>query len=242
MRCKRMINLSIITAIALVAGATGAYWAVWQEPEFYAQAMQDSDDPVAQKKRAKQFVQRTMRLVEDIRHADQWSEEFSQEQVNSWLAEDLHRKYEDIVPRGVNDPRVQFLPGIVQIGFRYKRSDWQGIVSLNVKPCVPGDNQLALEIESVRAGLLPIPLDLVIESVLKRFRKRGWTVEWKQAHGNDVLLIGIDRSSANPQRLQSVQVTQGELRIAGDRTANASRYSELPSQLSWKQNDQISRR
>jgi len=242
MRCKRMIILSSITAIAVVVGATGAYWAVWQEPDFYAQAMQDPDDPVEQKQQAKQFVQRTMRLVDDIRHANQWSEEFSQEQVNSWLAEDLHHKYDDIVPRGVNDPRVQFLPDIVQIGFRYQRSDWQGVVSLNVKPCVPGDNQLALEIESVRAGLLPIPLDLVIEGVLKRFRKRGWNVEWKQANGNDVLLIAIDHSSAQPQRLQSVQVTKGGLRIAGDRTGSAAGYAELPSQLSWKQNDQISRR
>jgi hypothetical protein len=242
MRCKRMITLSGVAALALIVCGTAAYWALWQEPDFYAQAMQVPADPVAQKQQAKQFVQRTLRLVDDIRHANHWSEHFSQEQVNSWLAEELHHKYADLVPRGVNDPRVQFVPDTVQIGFRYQRGDWQGIVSLNVKPCVPQDNQLALEIQSVRAGLLPIPLDSVIEKVLKGFRKRGWSVKWKQANGNDVLLIDIDRSAAEPPRLQSVQVTQHGLRISGERNAAGSDYSDLRSQLSWKQNDQTSHR
>jgi len=242
MRRKRMITVSAVTTLTLAASLSGAYWALWQEPEFYAEAMQQPEDPVAQKQQAKQFVQRTLRLVDDIRHANHWSEQFSQEQVNSWLAEELHPKYADIIPRGVNDPRVRFVPDTVQIGFRYQRGDWQGIVSLNVKPCVPQDNQLALEIQSVRAGLLPIPLDPVIENVLKGMRKRGWSVEWQHANGNDVLLIDIERSAAQPPRLQSIHVTQNGLRITGERNPNGSDYADLRSQLSWKQNDQTSRR
>lgn len=213
-----------IVAVALLgllgAVGVGVYWALKHVPEFYEQALAEKIDPVVRKAAAKQFVQTTLRLVDRIQNEDTWSEEFQQTQINSWLAEELHQKYEEVVPPGITQPRVRIKKGTVLVGFRYADDTFQGVVSVRLRPWVPSPNRLAIEIESVRAGVVPIPLQDVIDEVTATFETEGWHVEWQQANGNDVLIVHLDSGGKDDQpTLERIDVVEGAVRVFGRRVS-----------------------
>lgn len=206
---------SLLLALGLAAG--GVFWASFQVPDFYQDALADVPSPAVRKQAARRFVQQTLDLVDSIQHAEQWSETFEQQQINSWLAEELHSpRYSGLIPRTVTSPRVLLREGVVLIGFRVKQKKWDGVVSLRIRPWVPEPNQLALEVESVRVGLIPYPLDDLLEDISVQLAEEGLRSEWQQSNGNDVLVIHFDRGT--PERtpvLEAIEVAEGEIRISG---------------------------
>ena len=94
---------------------------------------------------------------------------------------------------------------------------------------MPQKNQLALEIESVKAGLVPIPLDSLLQEISRQFETEGWHVEWRQANGNDVLVVHLDGEKPDQPMLESIEVREGVIRISGRRqSANENSHFETP--------------
>lgn len=215
---KRLGGTALLLVLVLGGSVGGVVWSLSQVPDFYAQALSELPDPQDRKQAAKQFVERTLRLVDGVEHEDAWAEEFTQQQINSWLAEELHQKHAKLLPNGVSDPRVQFAPEAVQLGFQFQREGWEGVISVRARPWVPQENQLALEIESVKAGLMPIPLDRVLQEISRQFETEGWRVTWREAHGHDVLVISLDGGGAEQPVLEAVEVVEGAVRVRGRRS------------------------
>jgi hypothetical protein len=216
LRRLALIAGSLLLPLALVSG--GVYWAMYQVPDFYRAALAEvPPDPVVRKRAAREFVKHTLDLVDSIQNADHWSETFEQEQINSWLVEELHDpRYKGLVPRGVSNPRVLLRENLVLVGFHVAQKRWDGIVSIRIRPWVPQPNQLALEVQSVKVGLIPYPLDEVLEDVTIQLAEEGLRSEWQQMDGNDVLLVHLDRG--DPEKspvLEAIQVAEGEIRISG---------------------------
>src|SRR5207248_3288817 len=122
-----------------------------------------------------------LQLVNEIRFEDQWSHEISDDMVNAWLAEDLPVKFGDSLPPDVSAPRVKFEKGHVLLAFQARRGMWQGVVSSRIRAWVSGPNQLALDVESTRVGLVPIPIDEIIGDLVNRLTETGWRLEWKNS-------------------------------------------------------------
>jgi len=173
---RKQVFVSGGVLLFLAAGVAGTLLALYHTPTFYAAALTEPADPQVRKQQAKRFVQTTMQLVDGIRNADRWSEEFSQEQVNSWLAEELPGQYRDWLPDGVREPRVRFDDGTLELAFQYDKGTWRGVVSGKVRPWVSGPGEIALEIQSLRAGLVPIPLDEVLQEVATELNNVGWRI------------------------------------------------------------------
>jgi len=225
----------VLLAVVAVAACGGAVcWGLWYTPDFYTAAI-SSADPQVRHQHAKQFVQVTMQLFDDIRHEDRWAEEFTEEQVNSWLAEELHQKYGEWVPEGVRQPRVKFEQDSLQLGFQFEHGHWKGVLCAQVKPWVAEANQLAIEIQSVRAGLFPLPLDDLFDDLLADLREHGWHVEVRQTATGDVLVVDLSSRDSRDKRpvLEAINLKPGLLRISGLRkqpldgeTAQASRFEQ----------------
>jgi hypothetical protein len=218
---KKIVLMAVALLLAVGAGGAAIVWSLVQVPDFYQQALAEPPDPVAQQQAAKSFVARTVQLVDDIKHFDTWSQEFDGRQVNAWLANELHSKYADLVPPGIRDPRVGFDDQFVLVGFYYETEQWQGVVSLRLRPWVPEPNTLAIEIASIRAGLVPIPLDSVLEELSNQIQTDGWRAEWSQLDGNDVLLVHFDSGAEDQPVLESVQVVGEMVRISGSRAQHS---------------------
>lgn len=227
---RRLITFAV--ALLLIAGVAGGtlLWALWQVPEFYEQALAHQSDPEVRQESAKEFDQRAWRLVAELQHAPAWSEEFRQDDVNSWLAEELHTKYPELVPPGVSQPRVMLREENIQIGFRFDDTRFQGIISLEVRPWVPAANQLAIEVRSVKAGLIPIPLERVIDELSRQLEANGWRIEWTHNGGNDVLVVHLDRGDKDQPVLERIDLAAGSLRISGTRRRKDS-SGPLPQPL-----------
>ncbi|WP_417382593.1 hypothetical protein [Gimesia sp.] len=213
---KRFL-LFFLLVLLLLGGMTGGlYWSSAQVPDFYQEALQEQAVPEVRQEEAKEFVQRSMQVVNDVRNQEPlWSQEFSEQQVNAWLAEELHQKYNEWVPDGVTDPRIRFEKNQVELGFHLTLSKWSGIISLRFKPWLMKENRLVLELEQARAGLLPIPLDETLTDLIRMARKEGWFIEWGQMNGNDALIVYLDRRKPELPELTALSVDTGLFRIAG---------------------------
>ena len=73
------------------------------------------------------------------------------------------------------------------------------------------NNQLVLELDHARAGLLPIPIDDAISDLIHEARSEGWYIEWGQANGNDALIVHLDRGKSELPDLTALAVETGSL-------------------------------
>jgi hypothetical protein len=154
------ISAGVVCFLSFVAG--GLALSLTHQPAFYQSALAENVLPEVRRQQAKTFVQATLRLVDDIRFDSQWSDEFSEDAVNGWLTEELPTKYRELLPPDVAAPRVKFAEGALLLAFQARHSFWKGVVSIRIRPWVPGPNQLALEIQSARFGLIPVPVDEIV--------------------------------------------------------------------------------
>lgn len=226
---RKIILLTFSLLVAVSMGGGAVLWSLVQVPDFYEEALTAQSDPLARQEAADTFVQRTVQLANDIKYADAWSQEFTAQQVNAWLADQLYKEYAELVPPGIKDPRVRLDGHSVLVGFYYEQENWSGVVSLRLRPWVPEPNQLAIEIESIRAGLLPIPLDNVLQELSKQIATDGWQAEWTQINGNDVLLVRFNSEEEDQPLLEAVQVTDNLLRIIGSRSTQEEAKPDEPS-------------
>ena len=205
--------------VVLVVGLAWMRWATQQAPDFYETAMQASPPPAERVEAAREFAEQTAQLVHEMKYSRAWQQEFTQARVNAWLAEEVPEQYARRIPRGVTDPRVQFAEGVVWFGFRFSNSKFNGIVSLAVRPEVTEPNRIALHVESLSAGVLPLVPTAFIDDVSKQLDRYGVEHEWEVAEGKPVLHLELDSPGGDAPVLEEVEVEPERLRIAGYREA-----------------------
>src|SRR5262245_59891648 len=105
---------------------------------------------------------------------------------------------------------------------------WKGVVSGTVRPWVAGLNQLALEIQSARIGLLPVPVDELLGDFVKHMNTAGLRMQWKNSGKQDVLVVAFDDNfspsggSGEHAVLEAVELEPQLLRISGRRSSAAT--------------------
>jgi hypothetical protein len=220
------IAVASVSLIAILAGAL--VWLVKYEPTFYETALADTAPPEIRQKQATEFVQTTLRLVDGIRNEGSWEHEFAEDAVNGWLAEELPVKYAEWLPPDVAAPRVKFERGKLLLAFQVRHGMWKGVVSAQVRPWVAAPNQLALEIQSARVGLIPVPVDELLGDFVKHMNTTGLRIQWKNSGKQDVLVVEFDDDfspsgdSADHAVLEAVDLEPKLLRILGRRSSAAA--------------------
>lgn len=215
----RKVLLPVGTGILLIVicGVAAMRWATRQAPDFYETALASDPSPAARHEAARKFAEQTARLVHDIQYAAKWREEFSQSRVNAWLADELPEQYAEQIPDGVSDPRVQFEDGLVRFGFRLSNSRFDGIVSLAVRPAVTGPNRVAITVESLSAGLLPLTPAAFTDDVSEQLDHYDIEHNWEIVENKPVLHLTIVPTRADHPVLEELDVDHQRLRIAGYR-------------------------
>lgn len=228
------ISISVLSCLGVVGA--GMAWSLSYQPTFYQTALSVSAPPEVRREQAKVFVQSTLQLVDGIRNEDRWAHEFTEDAVNGWLAEELPAKYARWLPPNVSSPRVRFEKGTLLLAFQTRRGMWSGVVSGRVRPWVAGPNQLAIEIQSARIGLFPVPVEDILGDFVKNMNGAGWRLEWKTSGKQDVLVVNLDGnpSAAVGERpvLETVDLAPKTLSISGRRSteiaANPAAASPVP--------------
>jgi hypothetical protein len=224
----------LATAAVLAILATVLPLAAWRsltyEPPFYRK-LADVDRQL-RRVEADRFVNQTFQLRNDIANEDRWEASFSDEEVNAWLAEELVTHFADFLPEGVRDPLVVFDLDRVTLAFRLKRGPFTSLVWAVARIQVSDDNTVALTLEKIRAGAVPVSPEEVVEPMIRQAKSYGLDVDWRYVDDEPVAFF---RYSPTPARgdvvLEQVVLLNGRVYLSGrsDREAGQVSRVTLPS-------------
>lgn len=185
-----------------------------QEPEFYQDIVEIKLEPEKRIEAIEQLEKQTEDLSEKIKSDDQWKEKFTQQQINLWLEDRLKKEFPDLIPPEVSEPRVQFQKDEIRVGFRLTQKKWKGVVSLQLKPRIAEPNRLAIEICSINAGLIPMPLKQIMEEVKKELDRAGWKFDSESKEESEILVIHLESVLPRHPVLEELKISKGELEFA----------------------------
>ena len=214
------------------AGAV-LYLVVGYEPDVYSRATAPS--PEIRHLRSEEFLTRFFGLLNDAKGSDEnWGVQFTDEQLNSYLDEG-YAKQPFRLPDRVSRPHFVFEPGKAQLAFRYDGGAWSSIITIDLRIWLAREepNAVALEVEGLRAGALPISAQWLqqqfgnIGKDAKRDTDGAMEVSWYRLNGHPVALMRFQSDQEHPTLLlQDVHVDQGSLTIRG-RSPEAAMHAFL---------------
>ncbi len=204
--------------IAAIVGGVLVYQGARQEPEFYRRAL--VVDPVEEAEAGDELEKRVLDLRNTAQTPGQWEAEFTDVQVNGWLASDLPEKFPGSLPKEIADPRVEFTPGKAQMACRYTGSGVDAVLALAIELELSGEpNKVAVRIKSASVGMFPLPLDPWKERLSKAAEKSGLPLEWTEKDGDLVALVTLPRNHKEFKRadllISDIQLRQGSVYLAG---------------------------
>ncbi len=219
------IGLGVTAAVPVVVWMCLTY-----QPSYYLDMMRLSREQRAA--RAKRFAAQSIQLRNDICNEPDWEAVFTDEEVNAWLAEDLVTHFADQLPPEVGDPRVLFEVDRITLAFILRQRGMESVITVVGRPRVPRGNTVELTLERIRAGILPVPADAILDRIIEHVRAQGIDAEWSRRDGRPVVVVrytpNLERDDV---RLEELQISAGQIRLAGksDMAKGAFPRPSLPS-------------
>ena len=216
MRSPRQRLFAIFATVALtLAAAPGLVWlSLTHKPRFYRTMV--ALPKGRQQAEAKQFVRQSLQLRNDIVNEPTWEAVFTDQEVNAWLAEDLVTHFADQLPPEVHEPRVMFEVDKVTLAFELDQGPVRSVIWVVARPSVPEGNVLELSFEKIRAGMIPVPAEALLDRITARARGRGLDVSWKRDGEFPVAVLRYTpHEGRDDVKLERVEIRKGEIRLAG---------------------------
>jgi hypothetical protein len=217
---RKSLLLSVLLLVLLAAGGLGGlYLLLRHEPGFYSHA--EIPPGPERQTHSREYVSETTRFItEKVNCETDWQLNFTQDQINSWLAEDFvtSNTAETFLPAGVTDPRVVLEPGRIVLAFRYGEEDFNTVISVHAKVWLPKKERstIAVEIESLRAGMIPVSWKLLQEQLTEGARQQHMDLQWYRNDGNPVAILRFQSDKREPTiQLQKLRIEQGRIHIEG---------------------------
>ena len=226
---KRLIQFGVGLGV-LASIPIGAWFSLTYQPYYYRAMVALTREQRAG--RAKKFVAQSLQLRNDICNEPNWEAVFTDQEVNAWLAEDLVTYFADRLPPEVNEPRVLFEPDRIILAFQLRQGGVQSVITVVARPRVPGGNTVELTLEKIRAGILPVPAENILDRIIEYARCHGVDAEWARKDGYPVVVMRytphIEREDV---QLEELQIRDHQIRLAGrsDRAKGAFHRPTLPS-------------
>jgi hypothetical protein len=204
-------GLAVLVVLILI----GLYVAVRHEPAFYRRAL--DSDPAALEKASDRMLQKLAEIQNDLNRAGHWQVVVTAEEINGWLAVDMLKNHPNTLPPSFHEPRVAISPNDVTVGCRYGEGAITSIFSLTLRPSLSKLNVVALQIVRARAGAIPAPLNRVLDALSQIARDMRIRLEWRHAGSDPVAMLSLpdDPDADCVVRIESLQLADGEIRIAG---------------------------
>lgn len=217
---RRTILLSVV--LLLVGVSSLSYFLIKHQPDFYERAViANSGERFLL---SADFANRYTNLTTGAeRSSKYWHEEFTTEQINSFLQHDYLSESGEYKkpPSGFHDVRIQVEDGMLRIGCRYKSGVGTTIVTLNAKMwLIEGEtNLIAVELTNLRAGALPVPRQVLLDHISEAAAKSNFGVTWRHIDDNPVAIIRFQADKEQPTaQIDRLEVRHGRIIVAGRTT------------------------
>ena len=210
---RRVILAGLVASMfAIVPGV--AWLSLTHKPTFYRALTNVPHDQIETK--ARHFVASSLQLRNDITNERDWQAVFTDQEVNAWLAEDLITHFADQIPPEVHEPRVAFAAERITLAFQLDQGPIRSVIWVVARARVPEDNVLALTLEKIRAGVIPISADRFIGPITDKAREHGLDIKWTREDGLPVALIRFSPSHERTDVvLEQLNIRPGQIRFSG---------------------------
>ena len=214
---KSFIGSMVVLVLVVTGVVVVLYQLLRHEPAEYAQAAIPPGE--RRQTESREFEKQAIDLINEIRNEHQWQAEFTEEQVNSWLAEDFIRSnLAKQLPPGISEPRVVFQPGKLFLAFRYGEDGWNSVISVEAKVWVVKrePNVIAVQIDKVRAGALPLAPKVLQDQLTEGARRQDISVRWYRHEGQPVAILRFQYERRQPTvQLQELELREGSIFLKG---------------------------
>ncbi|MSR30135.1 MAG: hypothetical protein EXR99_01395 [Gemmataceae bacterium] len=211
--------LALILCLGLVSLATGGlYFLLRYEPSFYKGSTQFHHPDQA--KKSMEFTTECFEFIAAATNEKEWYGLFREEQINSFFAEELDQsgKPGRLLPDYIQAPRISMDQDRLRLGFRLGQHPWTTVISADMKLWLAKDepNVLAIQLESLKAGVVPISLISLFDKAADLARQNGIEVTWYRFKGKPVAVLRFQADQNKPSiLLQALSIEKGALTIRG---------------------------
>src|SRR5262245_15483192 len=217
MTTRRPLLIALALANVLLAALCALYQATRAVPAFYRQALAAPAQNCQQQ--GELFEEHALALHNQLYQAGAWEVRFSHDEINAWLASELPAKFPQALPPGVSEPRVGIDGHVVRLAVHYQRGSVDTIISLAGDVWLtPQPNEIAVRIDQVRAGLVPVPLGRFLQEISQRAAQANVPLRWTEARGAPVAIVRLSLEGDKDQfRLvvQRLEIVGNELVVGG---------------------------
>lgn len=218
---RKSLWLGIGIVVLVVTGTSVLLLLVNHEPKFYR--VRALPAGVEREQRSQKFQSEFARLVNDVINYQEWNASFTDEQINSYLDEDfLHaHTVAKSLPEGIGAPHVAFEPDRMRLAFPYRIGSWSTIISIDLRVWLTTkeSNVVAMEIQGLHAGSLPIAAQSLLERITETVRGHEHDIEvswFRRRNGYPVALFKFQAGERRPTvQLRRLELQQGRLVIGG---------------------------
>lgn len=231
---SRFIRWTVLI-LAVMAGVVWfAMYSARQVPDFYAEVLET--DLANAHEDGQEFERNLVKLQNTAVTRHPWLVEITQDQVNGWFMTDLKEKFPDSLPANIEDPRAVFTEDTIRLAFKYSVKGVKGIVVLSAEVfCTDNPNEIAVQVNEVKTGVIPLPVGPWLEQVADSIRGAGIPVFWSNTNDNPLAIFTIpEHITSNHTRhveVQAIDLQPGRLVIAGktNRQNHAKKNAKKPN-------------
>ena len=207
-----------VFALLVLAGVASLWILLRYEPRYYGRLLPGTEKERLERSTA--FLRESTAFISSVNGEKTWYGRFTDEQVNCYLAEGFIRQglADKLLPEGISEPRIVFEPERVRLAFRCRRGLLNTVVSVSLRVWLPSNepNALCLQLESIKAGLLPLSAQWLLEQFADSARQNSIEVNWYRHEGLPVALLRFQADKAKPTlAMEAIQVEQGTITIQG---------------------------
>lgn len=212
------LYLALVTLACIVGAASaGVYSLLRHEPTFYRGCMSRTDPKQTEK--AKEFASECFEFIAAVGTEKEWFLQLREDHINSFFAEESRQgKAGKILPDFLQNPRLSMEHDRLRFAFRLGAGKISTVVSADLKLWLAKDepNVLAIQINSLKAGAIPVSMISVFDKMLDHARQNGIDANWYRYKGSPVAVIRFQADQARPTMLfQALEVEKGAIVIRG---------------------------
>lgn len=215
------VAVALVFALAILGG--GTYWvysSVRTIPEFYRKVELRKVNPTVRKQLAAVAETQALEVCNAVEAGDAWSFELTDEEANSWLETELPRKFPNLLPEEVSDPRVRFSDGKIELGWRQMTPWGPTVLSLDGNVSLTKDKrQVATKIANIYAGGIALPRERILAEVRQAAQAQQLAITWTEQDGCPVAVIPIqqfyERGVPEDVTVENLEFTGERFRISG---------------------------
>jgi len=215
---RKSFYIALALVLLLIAAVVGLFsYLLSREPKFYAAA---EVPPGPDRQQASEnFEKEATSLYSQIQNETEWETYFDEHEVNSWLAEDFIRSnLVQHLPKEISDPRVAFQPDRVLLAFRYGADSVSSVVSIEARVWMSRQepNTIALQIEQMKAGALPLTTRFVQERLTESAHNLDIDLQWYRHDGYPVAVLRFQSQKREPTvQLEELKLMDGRIYLKG---------------------------